>query len=125
MTAAIRRRAQNKMTAMLVSISFMFVICHLMESVLYMLVDEGDIETYFGEREDYDVLIMTAKVMETMSFAFNFIFYCACNRPFSQTIRKMFNCFRMDGTTRNLNAVAPNSFCEQELKLESLSGQVL
>ena len=122
--AVIRQRAQNKMTAMLVSISFMFVICHLMELILYVIVDEGDIETYFGESEHYDILIMTAKVMETLSFASNFVFYCACNRPFSQTIRKMFNCFRMDGTTRNLNAVGQNPFCEQELKLQSLSGQV-
>ena len=117
--AVFRLRAQNKMTAMLICISFMFVVCHFIEAVVYVLVNQEDITTYFDNGEHYSALIVAVMTMEAISFASNFIFYCICNRVFADSIRNMFRCQELQGSVKSLNAVG--LFPEPKSKVESLS----
>ena len=82
-----RVKAQRKMTAMLLSISFTFVACHVLKPLLNSRVHN----TLFGnlcstETEGFEQLRMFAISLEMVSCASNFISYCMFNPHFVHTL---------------------------------------
>ena len=87
-----RSQAQTRMTAMLLSISTLFVVCNVLEP----LVLPDVYTTLFGKcsqySDQYNILLMTANILELVSFASNFLCYCIFNRSFRMTLGRCFPC---------------------------------
>ena len=90
-----RVKAQRKMTAMLLSISFTFILCHFLKPLLNSRVHN----TMFGnpcstETPEFEQLRMVVICMEMISCASNFIYYCIFNPHFIATFKNMGKCNR-------------------------------
>ncbi len=87
-----RAKAQTRMTGMLLSISTLFVVCNVLEPLLLPDV----YTTIFGKCSQYDdqynILLMIANIVESVSFASNFVCYCIFNRSFRMTLGKFLPC---------------------------------
>ena len=87
-----RQQLQMRVTAMVVSISIVYIACHLPEPFAH----SGVFTTLFGECSRYGkghrTLIITVNVLETFSYASNFFFYYKFNRQFACTLRAFCEC---------------------------------
>lgn len=112
-THVLRKTAHNRMTAMLIGISFTFVVCHILEPLLQIYVENENFNIYSKSANIYFTLVMLTTVLEAFSFTNNIVFYCLFNTHFKTTIQKIFVCrvrVRIQCTENRLNSVKPFSF---------------
>ena len=87
-----RQRMQIRTTAMLITISLIFIVCHALEpfihSGLYTSIF-GPCSTY---TDTYDFWRMFINTLEIFSFATNFIVYCIFNKLFVAALRRLCKC---------------------------------
>ena len=87
-----RVQAQNRMTAMLLSISTVFLFSHLLEPFIHASI----FSTIFGEcsieTPQYETFRMFGNLFETVSYASNFVAYCVFNPIFLLYVRQLFGC---------------------------------
>ena len=89
-----RQTAQTKMTAMLTSISTVFVICHSLEPFVHTPVYTSISGPCGIYSELYNFLVITVNVSEAISYASNFISYWIFNKQFIITLKLMTSCMR-------------------------------
>lgn len=95
-TSEMKRQAEaRKMTAMLIGISAIFVICHVWEPFITIAVLLGKFKYTFDYPDLYDILVMLIYVSEAFSVAENFFFYFTLNKLFYKTMKDMFVRFKM------------------------------
>lgn len=87
-----RQQQQTKCTAMLLGITITFFLCHVFEPFIHPVF----YRTMFGYcsvfTTTYRNLVMAVNLLETTSYASNFIFYCAFNNEFADTMKKILRC---------------------------------
>ena len=84
-----RKSAQERMTAMLLSISMVFAISNVMEPFLVPSV-YNEMAGPCGNYTDlYNTLLMVVNVAESISFASNFVSYCCFNKQFVVSLTEM------------------------------------
>ena len=89
-----RQSAQERMTAMLLSISMVFAVSHAMEPFLIPSVYNEMAGPYSDLTDLYNTLLMIVNTTESVSFASNFISYCCFNRHFIKSLKDMFRYFK-------------------------------
>ena len=91
-----RQMDQLKMTTMLITISFVFLVCHLPEPFAHSEV----YKTMFGrnsiEHHDFIRYRMVANLLEIISFSTNYFFYFLFNKQFSCTLKRTLRCVSDD-----------------------------
>ena len=89
-----RQKAQDRMTAMLISISTVFAVTHALEpfliSNIYTMI-AGPCSNY---TDLYNTLLICVNTAEAVSFASNFVSYCCFNKQFVETLKELFSCFK-------------------------------
>ena len=87
-----RVQAQNRMTVTLLSISTVFLFSNILEPFIHASI----FSTMFGEcsieTAEYETFRMFGNLFETVSYASNFVAYCAFNPIFTQYVRHLFGC---------------------------------
>ena len=87
-----RQQLQTKCTAMLLSITITFVLCHILEPFIHSAV----YTSLFGYCSLYTItyrtIAMFVNLLETFSYAINFIFYCVFNKDFASRMKEMLKC---------------------------------
>lgn len=78
-----------RISAMLISISAMFVVCHVMEPFSYTAVYGAIYGRDKIHNEAHMTQMMITNSLELVSFASNFVFYCAFYKPFQKTLRSL------------------------------------
>ena len=82
-----RNQLQFRATAMVVSISVVFVFCHIVEPFSH----SGLFSTLFGlcslYNDSHRVLLITTNIAEVFSYATNFYFYCLFNKQFRGVLK--------------------------------------
>ena len=77
-------------TAMVVSISVVYVLCHFIEPFSHT----GIYSSIFGKCKVYSknhrILLVTTNITELFSYASNFYFYCIFNKQFRGVLRSIF-----------------------------------
>ncbi len=85
-----RIQAQNRVTAMLLSISTVFVVCNSLEPFIHASI----YSTLFGEcsleTREYETARMFGNMFETISYASNFVTYCVFNQVFLSQVKQLF-----------------------------------
>ena len=84
-----RMQSQNQLTIMLLSISVVFVLCHLLElllesSIFTSVFGEGSLET-----AEYETMRMFGNWLESLTWASSFVSYCAFNPMFLIHLKKI------------------------------------
>jgi hypothetical protein len=82
-----RSELQVRATAMVLSISAVFLLCHIVEPFSH----SGLFSTLFGVcslyNEAHRTLLITTNILEVFSYATNFFFYCVFNKQFRGVLR--------------------------------------
>lgn len=86
-----RRRQEHLVTAMLVSISTTFVVCHCTEPFIH-----ANVYAAFGGpcsiyEPEYNVRRVVVNILEMFSYAINFVFFCIFERQFRAALRALFD----------------------------------
>ena len=89
-----RQTAQTRMTAMLTSISTVFVICHSLEPFVHTPIYTSIAGACGIYSELYNFLVVTVNVSEAISYASNFVSYWIFNKQFVITLKLMASCMR-------------------------------
>lgn len=89
-----RQNAQDRMTAMLLSISIVFAMTHALEPFLLTNIYTEIAGPCSNYTDLYNTLLMIVNVAESVSFASNFVSYCSFNTHFVTTMKDMFSCFK-------------------------------
>ena len=93
------RKAQNRMTIMLLSISTVFLFSHILEpfghpSIYSAMFGECSVET-----AEFESFRMFGIVFERISFASNLISYCFFHRKFLAYVKQLFCCTRIEANS--------------------------
>ena len=87
-----RHQLQMRVTAMVISISVVYIVCHFLEPLSH----PGIFGHFFSMCALFDhghkALILTTNILETFSYASNFFFYCIFNRQFSNALESLCQC---------------------------------
>ena len=118
-----RQSAQERMTAMLLSISMVFAVSHAMEPFLVPSVYNEMVGPCGDSTDLYYTLLMVFNTAESVSFASNFICYCCFNKHFVESLKDMFRYFKCKccSKQRRRNSVVDSEenspkTCEREQK---------
>ena len=83
---------QYRLTKILITISFVFVVCHLAEPFARSEV----YKTLFGENSlqtcDFIRFRFAANLLELISFSTNIFLYCICNKTFAEIVVEKLRC---------------------------------
>ena len=87
-----RNDSQHKMTKMLLSIAMVFLITRFLEPFIRPSIYTSMFGTCSEHSTSYNVLLITANVAESISFASNFVSYCVFNHQLVITLRELLGC---------------------------------
>ena len=104
-----RQKAQERMTAMLISISTVFAITHALEPFLINNIYTEIAGPCSNYSDVYNTLLMCVNTAECVSFASNFVSYCCFNKQFVDSLKEMFSCCKCNFKTRRRNSVVCSS----------------
>ena len=90
----VRARAEIKCVSMLVCVSVTFLVCHSLEPIVrpYVIVSIREDDLCVLVTSAYRVLAMFVTVLETWSYASNFIFYFMCNTTIRIALYDILTC---------------------------------
>lgn len=110
-----RQQQQMKCTAMLLGITFTFVICHMMEPFIHETIYKAIFGPCSILTETYRNSVMTVNILEAASFASNFIFYCVFNKEFAKGVKEVFKCKNCLSPKNNdiINEPKPQEQCQE------------
>ncbi len=87
-----RLHSQSKMTGMLLSITFVFLACNIVEPFSHSTI----YQTIFGEcailTEQYATYRMLTNLLEIVSYSSNFVSFCVFNEQFVNILKSMLPC---------------------------------
>ena len=83
---------QMKITAMVVSISVVILICHILEPFSHTALFTSLFGVCSMHGVGHTVLLTTTNILETISYASNFLFYCIFNQQFAKTLKSLCEC---------------------------------
>ncbi len=87
-----RLHSQSKMTGMLLSITFVFLACNIVEPFSHSTI----YETIFGEcssmTEQYATYRMITNLLEIVSYSSNFVSFCVFNKQFVNMLKAILPC---------------------------------
>ncbi len=91
---------QTKLTAMLLSITFVFVVCNTTEPMMH----SGIYAAIFGEcsiyNESYEIFRMVTNILEVVSWASNFLSYVVFNRHYVDMLKYIICYFSIERRKR-------------------------
>ena len=87
-----RIQAQNKTTLMLLTISSVFVLCNLLEPFSYVNIYTAIFGKCSDETTQFEIFRMFASILQSMTYASNFLSYCLFYNLFLSYVGYLFTC---------------------------------
>ena len=84
-----RIRSQNRLTIMLLSISVVFILCHILEPLLETSIFTSVFGDCSLETSEYETLRMFGNWFESLTWISNFVSYCLFNHVFFRNLKKV------------------------------------